>query len=103
MMFFGALVLAGWLSIYASTQPDGLDRVATNLNFAAVGQGLRYEMPLVDYQLPVARDHFLSILIPRCLGVVAVSILIITGGEVLRYFVNRRLNNVICPNLTRKN
>jgi len=47
-----ALVVAALLSPLASSNPDGLERVATDLGFVEKGEGAKLKAPLADYLFP---------------------------------------------------
>jgi cobalt/nickel transport protein len=56
-----ALVVAGLLSPWASSWPDGLERVAENLGFLNKAEGpagpVWEKSPLPDYKVPGVRDE----------------------------------------------
>jgi hypothetical protein len=49
-----SLLLGGWVSNYASTNPDGLEWVAENLGFLEKGEGepVYTAAPMPDYAVP---------------------------------------------------
>lgn len=52
-----ALVLGGALSPFASSRPDGLERVAEDKGFAEKGQGEpAMKAPMPDYTIPSVRN-----------------------------------------------
>ncbi len=51
-ILLGALLVAALLSPLASSSPDGLERVATDLGFMEKGEGAKIKAPLADYTFP---------------------------------------------------
>ena len=54
-----ALVLGAWLSPFASSHPDGLERVAEDKGFAEKGEGepVYGGSPMPDYTVPGVEDE----------------------------------------------
>jgi hypothetical protein len=81
-----ALLVAGVLSVFASGEPDGLERVSIDQGFAAEAEEHDLaEAPLADYSLEGVDDDRLSTGLAGVIGVAAT--LLITLG--LLYGVRR--------------
>ena len=64
------LILAGVASHYASSAPDGLERVATDLGFAGTARdSATAGSPLADYDLTGVGDERLSVGLAGAFGV----------------------------------
>ncbi len=72
------------LAPFASTDPDGLERVATDLGFLSQGQSAPFQL-LADYALPFLGDSALSTILAGGVGV-----LIVFGLLSLLVFLLRR-------------
>src|SRR5215211_4606055 len=85
-----ALVLAGGLSYYASSQPDGLDKVVTGkgLDRGASHHDLS-EAPLAGYDTSGVHDRRLSVGVAGVVGVLVTFVL----GAALVYGVRRRVDD----------
>lgn len=82
-----ALVLAGIVSHYASSAPDGLNRVARDQGFSDTARGHRAgDGPLAGYRVKAVDDERLSGGVAGVAGVVVV--LVLAGG--LALVVRRR-------------
>jgi ABC-type Co2+ transport system, permease component len=82
-----AVALAGIVSFYASSSPDGLQKVAEDKGFAQNGRD--HDMargPLADYAVRGVADERLSV---GLAGVAGVGITVVAGG-VIFYTVRRR-------------
>jgi cobalt/nickel transport protein len=56
-----ALFLAGIISIFASSSPDGLEKVAENLGFLEKGEGdPTLKAPVPDYAMPGIKNEKLA-------------------------------------------
>lgn len=82
-----ALVLAGIVSFYASSQPDGLEKVAADkgINAKEEDHALK-DSPLGDYGVQGVDDARLS---GGLAGVIGVGVTLLAGGG-LFWFVRRR-------------
>lgn len=81
-----ALLLAGVVSHYASSEPDGLNRVARDHGFAQTEKGHEADAPLAGYSAEDVDDPRLSGGLAGVIGVVVV--LVLAGG--LAFAVRRR-------------
>jgi cobalt/nickel transport system permease protein len=68
------------LSPFASANPDGLERVATDLGFINKGQSAVYNI-LPDYTLPVLGETSLSTIMAGAMGVLVVLVVAIVAGR----------------------
>lgn len=82
-----ALLLAGIVSFYASSSPDGLNRVAADEAFAHKEESsATADSPLADYSTTNVDDERLSGGLAGVIGVV--TVLVLMGG--IAYVVRRR-------------
>jgi cobalt/nickel transport system permease protein len=74
----GALLSLGvvLLSPFASADPDGLERVATDLGFLEQGANAPYKL-LSDYALPFFRDSAFSTIAAGLIGILVIAALVI--------------------------
>lgn len=73
-----ALALAGIVSFYASSQPDGLEKVAGDTGFLATAEDHDLaESPLADYGVDGVDDARLSV---GLAGVLGVTVTLALGG-----------------------
>lgn len=79
----GMAVLAALLSPFASTFPDGLERVAQRLSFAQF-QGFQVPPLFPDYQVSVIPNASLATILAGLLGVCLVFILTFAAGRALK-------------------
>jgi cobalt/nickel transport protein len=86
-LLVATLLLAGVVSFYASSDPDGLNRVAEDEGFASTeSDHTSADGPLSDYEVAGVDDERLSGGLAGVAGVVVV--LLLTGG--IAYAVRRR-------------
>jgi cobalt/nickel transport system permease protein len=71
------------LSPFASANPDGLERVATDLGFINRGQSAVYNI-LPDYTLPILGQTPLSTIMAGVIGMLVVLALVLTAGRSLQ-------------------
>jgi cobalt/nickel transport protein len=68
-----ALFLAGIISMFASSSPDGLEKVAENLGFLEKGEGEpAIKSPAPDYALPGLKNEKLATSIAGIAGTLVV-------------------------------
>lgn len=73
-LLVAALLLAGLLSYFASSSPDGLERVAEDVGIAeSAGDHELADGPLADYQTTGVENEWLSTGLSGVIGVVAVA------------------------------
>jgi cobalt/nickel transport protein len=76
LFFIAALSLAGGLSFYASSSPDGLEKVAEDKGFLESAQDSALSnSPLADYGLAGLDSERLSVGIAGVVGVVATAVI----------------------------
>lgn len=76
LFFIAALSLAGGLSFYASSSPDGLEKVAEDEGFLESAQDSALSnSPLADYGLAGLDSERLSVGIAGVIGVVVTAII----------------------------
>lgn len=76
LFFIGALSLAGGLSFYASSSPDGLEKVAEDEGFLESAEDSALSnSPLADYGLAGLDSERLSVGIAGVVGVVATAVI----------------------------
>ena len=76
LFFIAALSLAGGLSFYASSSPDGLEKVAEDEGFLESAEDSALSnSPLADYGLAGLDSERLSVGIAGVVGVVATAII----------------------------
>lgn len=68
------------LSPFASTDPDGLERVATDMGFINAGQSAPYSI-IPDYTLPFLGETALSTIVAGVIGVIVVGVVIMLVGR----------------------
>jgi cobalt/nickel transport protein len=85
-----AVALAVFMSPFASSSPDGLERVAADKGFeTAVAEQPAWSLsPLGDYQFPGVADERLATAVAGLIGTVALFVLVLLVG---RAFSRRRL------------
>jgi cobalt/nickel transport protein len=82
-----ALFIAAFLSLYASTSPDGLERVAEEKGFLEKSEVRpAAASPLPDYIWPGIKDKRLAASLAGATGTVAVFI----TGYALAFFIKRK-------------
>ncbi|GDX13832.1 hypothetical protein LBMAG02_6250 [Actinomycetes bacterium] len=76
LFFIAALSLAGGLSFYASSSPDGLEKVAEDEGFLeSAKDSALSNSPLADYGLAGLDSERLSVGIAGVVGVVATAVI----------------------------
>lgn len=80
-----SLLLALFLSPFASSSPDGLERVAGTKGFAEKGGGRLWEhAPFKDYRLPGIKNERVSTGIAGVVGTLAVFFIVMGLGNLIR-------------------
>lgn len=84
-VFIGALIALAvvLLSPLASTNPDGLERVAMNMGFIATGQAAPYAI-IPDYTIPFLGKTAISTIIAGVVGVIVVLAIAFIAGRSLQ-------------------
>lgn len=68
------------ISPFASTDPDGLERVATDMGFLSTGQSSPYQI-IPDYTLPFLGQTSFSTIVAGVVGVIVVGLIIVLIGR----------------------
>jgi len=68
------------LSPFASTDPDGLERVATDMGFINAGQSAPYQL-ISDYTIPFLGNTHLSTIAAGLIGVIVVGLVVLLIGR----------------------
>jgi len=77
-------LMAVVLSPFASTNPDGLERVAKDFGFLSSGQSAPFEI-LPDYSLPILGNPGISTVVAGAIGILVVfGIIILLGRSIKR-------------------
>lgn len=80
-----SLFLALILSPFASSWPDGLEKVAEKLGFAEMMTGKPViKSPLPDYSLPGLKNEKLSTALAGFLGTLITFVLVVIVGKILK-------------------
>lgn len=80
-----ALLLAGVISLFASSDPDGLEKVAEDAGFIEHGEGREaMESPLPDYAVPGIEDETLAASLAGILGTIMVFGFALLIGKAFR-------------------
>lgn len=84
-VFVGGIIslLVVLLSPLASSDPDGLERVAMNMGFIDAGQSAPYQI-IPDYTLPFLGEAAISTILAGVVGVVVVAFIIVLIGRGLK-------------------
>jgi cobalt/nickel transport system permease protein len=72
-----------FISPFASANPDGLERVATDLGFIDAGIEAPYEI-IPDYTIPFLGESGISTILAGLIGIVLVGLIIIGFVKMLR-------------------
>jgi len=85
-VFVGVLVALAvvLISPLASTDPDGLERVATDLGFIASGQSAPYQI-IPDYTIPFLGETAISTIVAGVVGVIVVLLIAFLVGRSLQH------------------
>ncbi|HIH36605.1 MAG TPA: hypothetical protein HA232_01695 [Methanocellales archaeon] len=80
-----ALVLAGGVSLFASSSPDGLERVAIDHDFIELGEGHEViRSPMPDYVVPGISNETLAASLAGLIGTLMMFGLVYGLGKVLK-------------------
>jgi cobalt/nickel transport protein len=81
-----SLLLAIFLSPFASSSPDGLERVAEMKGFKEKGEAWKFwkHAPLPDYALPWIKNEKVSTALSGLLGTLAIFLIALGAGKLLR-------------------
>ncbi|MEQ8221285.1 MAG: PDGLE domain-containing protein [Candidatus Eremiobacterota bacterium] len=80
-----SVLLALFLSPFASKSPDGLEKVAEDKKFLSGGEGQeKWKAPLPDYTLPGVKHEGLSTSVAGVIGTIITFLLVIIAGFLLK-------------------
>jgi len=81
-----ALLLAVFISPFASSSPDGLEKVAEEKGFLEKGDGWTFwrHAPLPDYLIPGIENEKLATALAGLIGTVGIFMIAIGLGKILR-------------------
>jgi cobalt/nickel transport protein len=87
-----SLLLALFISPFASSSPDGLEKVADTEGFAekAKGGSIWNYAPLPDYGIPRIKNEKLSTALSGLIGTLAIFFLAIGIGKLIKKSPNRK-------------
>ncbi len=77
-----SLVIAGFVSWFASSHPDGLERVAEDKEFIEKAEDPSYEL-LPDYTVPGGMNEFMSKSLAGIIGTIVTFGLVILIGKLI--------------------
>ena len=86
-----ALILALFLSPFASTSPDGLEKVAETKGFAEKGGSWKFwkHAPLSDYIIPWIKNEKVSTALSGLIGTLAIFFIALGIGKLIKKSSNR--------------
>ncbi|MFQ6050473.1 MAG: PDGLE domain-containing protein [Candidatus Hydrothermarchaeota archaeon] len=79
-----SLIMAGIISIYASSSPDGLERVAEDKGFISKGKKEVIHSPMPEYTIPGISNVKLSTSLAGLVGTLLVFLLMYSMGKALK-------------------
>ncbi|MEW6182708.1 MAG: PDGLE domain-containing protein [Bacillota bacterium] len=85
IVIVAAVIVAGILSPFASSDPDGLEKVARTNGFIDKGEGKAVvHAPMADYTLPGVRSEGVSTAVAGIAGTALTFVIAFGAGRVLR-------------------
>lgn len=82
ILFFLALVVGALLSPFASSSPDGLEKVAEDKGFIELAVTL-FNAPIPDYLIPGIQSEVLATALAGFVGVVLTLIIVLGLGKLI--------------------
>ena len=81
-----SLLLALFLSPFASTSPDGLEKVAEMKGFSKKGEGWKLwkYAPLSDYAIPWIKNEKVSTALSGSIGTLAIFLIVLGVGRIIK-------------------
>jgi len=81
-----ALLLALFLSPFASTSPDGLEKVAETKGFSEKGESWKFwkHAPLLDYNIPWIKNKKVSTALSGLIGTLAIFFIALGIGKLIK-------------------
>ncbi|MBU0597877.1 PDGLE domain-containing protein [Patescibacteria group bacterium] len=77
-----AFLIGGIVSLFASSSPDGLEKVAEDKGFIQTALDYPFQTLLPDYTFPV-NNEYLATALAGTIGTVVVFLIILLAGKVL--------------------
>ncbi len=78
-----SLVIAGVISLYASSSPDGLERIAEDKGFSSKGKEV-IRSPMSDYAIPGISNFKLAASLAGLIGTLLIFLLMYGIGKALK-------------------
>ena len=80
------LLMALFLSHFASSSPDGLEKVAETKGFASKGEEWKFwkHAPLPDYEIPWIKNKNVSTSLSGLVGTLAIFLLVLGIGKLIK-------------------
>ena len=80
------LLMALFLSPFASSSPDGLEKVAETKGFASKGEGWKFwkHAPLPDYEIPWIKNKNISTAFSGLVGTLAIFFIALGIGKLIK-------------------
>jgi len=80
-----SFVMAAVISLFASSSPDGLERVAENLGFIEHGEGHEVmESPMPDYAIPGIENETVAASLAGLSGTLIMFLMVYGVGSLLK-------------------
>ena len=88
-----ALLLALFLSPFASTSPDGLEKVAETKGFLEKGEGWTFwkHAPFSDYTLPWIKNEKVSTALSGLIGTLAIFLIALGVGKLIKKIPTKKV------------
>ena len=88
-----ALLIALFLSPFASTSPDGLEKVAETKGFSERGEGWTFwkYAPFSDYTLPWVKNEKVSTALSGLIGTLAIFLIALGAGKLIKKIPTKKI------------
>ncbi|OGP95657.1 MAG: hypothetical protein A2157_09295 [Deltaproteobacteria bacterium RBG_16_47_11] len=92
------LLLVLFLSPFASTSPDGLEKMAETKGFAAQGESWKFwkYAPLTDYAIPGIKNEKVSTALSGLIGTLAIFLIALGVGKLIQKIPTKKVMLFIC-------
>lgn len=91
-----SIILAVFISPFASESPDGLERVAKDLNFINRAEGKEViQAPLPDYSVPSIKNKTISGSFAGFIGTVITFVIAVVIGYVFKLYKSKSKNDQV--------
>lgn len=83
-IYFGiiALIIGGFISLFASSSPDGLEKVAEDKGFIAAALDYPFSTIMPDYAFPI-NNEYLATSLAGIIGTIFTFLVLFTIGSIL--------------------